>query len=87
MGRRRIKVTDLEDFALRQLVRPYQSDLGFPYEKGVVVRLPFSLDELADMVEADTEWSRMVRDRVQKYGIYFPSYIKHRLVDILQQGG
>ncbi len=77
------KITDLEKFALEHIVRPYQDGLGLGFDERVT-KLPFTLDELADKLKKNNEWSRMVLDRIRRIKFYFPEYINHRLVQIIK---
>ena len=78
------KVTDLENFALRHIVRPYQSLLDLPEE--TYLSCPYTLDVLADMLEQDTEWAALVINRARLCKFYFPKYIQHRIVDVIRRG-
>jgi hypothetical protein len=75
------RVTNLEDFCLTQIMRPYQSMIGYEVR---LVSLPETLDEITDRLSVDTEWSRCVMDRVNCIGFTFPDYIKHPLVDLVR---
>ena len=76
------KVTDLEVFALEQIVRPYQSMIM----KDVPIKVsPYSLDELIGMLKLNNEWSKLVLNRIYNCEFYFPSYISHELVDLIRK--
>lgn len=76
------KVTDLEQFALEHVCRPYQSMI--PVWNEMYLRtIPCSLDFLAEMLQENTEWSRLVLDRIRRIDFVFPKYIQHPLVDVI----
>lgn len=77
------KVTNLEKFALEQIFRPYQTMLGF--EKRLE-KLPFSIDEIPNLMANNPEWASVVLDRIKRIGFYFPVYIKHDIVRIIKTG-
>jgi hypothetical protein len=76
------RITDLERFALEEIWRPYQNIAG--YEDGLKA-LPKSIDETAQMLALDTEWSRRVLSRIAAIGFSFPGYIRHLLVDVVRR--
>jgi hypothetical protein len=75
------RITDLEEFCLSQVMRPYQTMLG--YEERLE-RLPTSIEQIAAMLAVDCDWSRCVLDRINAIGFTFPSYINHPLVDVVK---
>ena len=81
-----MRISDLEKFALEQIVRPYATYLGYDW-RDRVTSLPFSIDVVAEKLKEDTQWSRSVIDRlrgVHRHNrIAFPSYIQHPLVDVV----
>jgi hypothetical protein len=76
------RVTDLEQFALGEIWRPYQNMAGYADR---LKALPKSLDETALMLALDTEWSRCVLGRIADIGFSFPDYIKHPLVEVIRR--
>ena len=75
------RVTDLEDFALTQVWRPYQSKMGY---EDRLERLPMSLDETARLLTTDDSgWASVVLDRICNIGFRFPPYIVHELVSVI----
>lgn len=76
------KVTDLEKFSLEEIWRPYQTMAGVA--EGRLTKPPLGLDGTADALSKDTDWSRAVLSRVRDCGFYFPSYVKHPLVDVVK---
>ena len=74
------KVTDLEEFCLSHVMRPYQTMLG--YEERLE-SLPYTLESISVMLSTDTYWSKCVLDRIFAIGFMFPDYIKHPLVDVI----
>ncbi len=85
------KITDLEQFASEQIVRPYQTMIpGFGKEKRLK-NSPYSLGELKDylnqydLVTPYSEWAKLVLDRIYRVGFYFPNYIQHPLVDVIKR--
>jgi hypothetical protein len=75
------RITDLEDFALTQIWRPYQTKMGY---EDRLERLPMSLDETARLLVTDeTGWSSAVLNRICAIGFRFPPYIVHELVNVI----
>jgi hypothetical protein len=77
------RITDLDKFSLEQIWRPYKTRAGID-EKTDLSVAPMSLDDTAEKLTEDTEWSRLVLSRIRACKFYFPSYVKHRLVDIVR---
>jgi hypothetical protein len=77
------KITDLEKFALEQIFRPYQNMAGYgdiPLDK-----LPVELDYIPKYAETYPEWWKLVKDRIKRIKFYFPRYICHPLVNMLEE--
>lgn len=75
------RVTDLEDFALTQIWRPYQNKMGY---EARLERLPMSLEETAKLLITDESgWSAVVLDRICNIGFRFPPYVVHELVNVI----
>ena len=74
-----IKVTDLEEFALAHIVRPYQD---LKWGAGDITKLPCSLDELVIMLGKNDGWAVLVLARIRKIGFRFPPYIQHKIADL-----
>lgn len=78
------RVTDLEEFALRHVWRPYQSMAGYDHRRPLEA-LPMSLEETADKLVSDKSgWSECVLNRIVTIGFTFPSYVVHPLVDVVR---
>ena len=77
---KRVKITDLEEFSLRHVWRPFQSN-DIPDYKSP----PHNLEETAQILSENSEWSNSVLSRIRGIGIYFPPYIKHPLVDVVNE--
>lgn len=76
------RITDMEKFALEHVWRPYQSKMG--YERRLE-RPPMSLEETAKLLVTDeTGWSKSVLDRIAAIGFWFPPYISHPLVNVIE---
>lgn len=76
------RVTDLEEFALRHVWRPYQNLIGF---EDRLERLPMSLEEtVGKLILDDTGWSELVLSRIAAIGFRFPSYVIHPLVNLIE---
>lgn len=76
------RITDLEQFALEEVWRPYQNMMG--HEKRLD-SLPVDLEETARLlIVDDTGWSKRVLDRIATVGFTFPDYIHHPLVDVIK---
>lgn len=96
------KVTDLEVFALREVLRPFwptlQSELlaSDPFRSTYRVpvgqdrypnRLEHSIREVADMLDVGPiEWKMCVFERLHRMGIRFPDYINHKLAVVVSIG-
>ena len=78
------RVTDLEEFALYHIIKPYQELGGFGTFEENIKTLPVPLECLCEMLNEENEWSKLTLDRISKIGFYFPSYIKHDLVRIIE---
>lgn len=76
------KITDLEDFALEEIIKPYQNLLEPKYQRSI--KLPFSLNKIAHMLLQDTRWAGFVKNRLSGLNYYFPDYIEHSLVKVLR---
>lgn len=74
------RVTDLDQFCLSQIMRPYQTMLGY---EARLDRLPETLEQITARLSIDCEWSRCVLERTSAIGFTFPSYVKHPLVDLV----
>lgn len=81
-----MKVYNLEKFALEQIYRPFQNELGFSW-KNRLMKLPFPLDETVMVFEANPKWARIVLDRIKHLKVTFPKYIKHVLLKALENKG
>ena len=75
-----MRVTDLDDFSLQQVWRPYQGMVG--YERRLD-RPALPLDATADRLRQDTAWTKCVLDRLRGIGVEFPAYVQHPLVDVI----
>jgi len=76
------RVTDLDDFSLTQVWRPYQSKWGYDERLN---KPPHGLDKTALLLQQDSEWSRLVLDRIKAIGFSFPTYVNHPLVDLVRK--
>jgi hypothetical protein len=77
------KVTDLEKFALEQIVRPYQTMIVAD-DRHLFV-LPYTLDQLLEMLrDKHGDWSDLVLDRIYRCGFWFPPYIQSDLVTFIE---
>lgn len=76
-----MRVTDLDEFSLEQIWRPYQ---GMLFDAPRLVSPPMSLEDTAEKLRDDTEWSRCVLNRLRSIGVTFPPYIAHPLVDVVR---
>lgn len=74
------KVTDLDQFLLEQIWRPYQTKKGY---EDRLEAAPMGLDETLAELQAGGEWADLVLNRVRRCGFVFPPYVKHRLIDFI----
>jgi hypothetical protein len=79
-----VKITDLEAFALGQVLRPYAPILGYEQR---LTRLPLPLDALPAFIEARPEWWERVVHRLARCHFTIPDYVQHPLVDLLRSSG
>lgn len=76
------RVTDLEQFALEHVWRPYQTLMG--HEKRLE-KLPMSLEDTAKLlITDDSGWAGNVLGRIVAIGFTFPPYVMHPLVDVVR---
>lgn len=75
------KITDLEQFALEQIWRPYSKTAGLPSRPET---LPVDLMETTARLSQKSDWSDRVLGRLAGLGFWFPSYIQHPLVEFLR---
>jgi hypothetical protein len=81
----KMRVTDLEKFALEQIWRPYQNQTGY----GVRLKsLPMNIDDTAKRLQNPeySVWSALVFGRLALIGVQFASYLSHPLVDVVRLG-
>lgn len=76
------KVTNLENFALEQIVRPYQS---LKWGEKRLFYLPCELITLVQMLEEKSEWSEKVLNRIFRCKFWFPEYINHPLKRVIEK--
>lgn len=76
-----MRVTDLEQFALEQIWRPYQSLAGYETR---LTSLPMTLDDTARLLSEPSEWSARVIGRLRDIGLTIPAYIQCELADVLR---
>ena len=97
-----LKVTDLEKFALREVLRPFwptlQDELmaSDPFRSVYRVpvkqarypdRLEHSIQEVADMLDVGPiGWRMDVFTRLHRMGVRFPDYVQHKLVVVVACG-
>lgn len=77
------RITDLEEFALRHIWRPYQNRSPFEFERRLE-SLPYNLGDTTRMLSEKSEWSEAVLNRIAAIGFTFPAYIVHPLVDLIK---
>lgn len=78
----RLKTTNLEQFALENIFRPYQNMINLGDHP--IRILPMKLDEIPDFILANPKWWHVVKDRIIKCNFYFPPYIKHRIINLIK---
>lgn len=77
------RVTDLEKFALEEIWWPYQNLMG--HDERRLSSLPMGLVDTAKLLATDqTGWAKLVLDRLCNIGICFPSYVRHPLVEVVE---
>ncbi|GAB3192015.1 hypothetical protein [Nesterenkonia suensis] len=94
-----MRVTDLEEFAESEIMQPYwpghpdhQKPEGRDYEsyREMLTRTGqrrYSLERVTDELRKheDSEWFRMVINRLGCIGIVFPAYVQHPLVSDMRR--
>jgi hypothetical protein len=75
------RVTDLEEFSLHQIWRPYQRMKGY---EDRLSKPPLDLDATAAALLERDKWSECVLSRIGRIGFTVPPYIKHPLADIIR---
>lgn len=95
------KVTDLEKFALEQVMMPFwptlQAELPASSSFRTTYRilnkqeryrrLEHSIDEVARMLDVGPiEWRMAVFTRLHRMGVRFPDYINHKLAEVVSVG-
>ncbi len=78
------RVTDLDKFALEEVWRPYQNRSGLSHGERFE-SIPVTLEETAQLLSVDSEWSQCVLRRIAAIGFSFPPYVVHPLVDVITQ--
>ena len=83
-----MKVTDLEDFSLQHIWRPYQGmpGSGLDWSDKPLPKVPMSLEETAARLRIPSPWSDAVIGRLAGCRVTFPSYVQHPLVDAVRDG-
>ncbi|KZK82985.1 hypothetical protein PsAD13_03187 [Pseudovibrio sp. Ad13] len=81
------KVTDLEEFCLSHIIRPYQThpDVVELFGKERCTRLPVKLEEVPELAERHPVWWEHVSERLAQIGFRFPKYLQHPIVDLVQR--
>jgi hypothetical protein len=77
------KVTDLERFATEHIYNPYKTTLDSAYER-LAKPVPRDLENAVYHLMNVPEWRELVLGRINKIGFYFPRYIRHILVDYIE---
>jgi hypothetical protein len=77
------KITDLEKFSLEEVWWPYQTMEPHCFEERLT-NPPFDLLKTAELLRIKNEWTECVLSRIYAVGVYFPDYIRHPLVDVIQ---
>lgn len=92
------KVTDLEKFALQEVLRPFwptlyaEADYGFRKTYRVTDgrypdRLEHTIAEVANMLDVGPiGWRMDVFTRLHRMGVRFPDYINHKLAVVVSVG-
>lgn len=76
------KVTDLEEFALIHIIRPYQTDIGFKWEEKIR-KNQVSLDEIVVIIKTHPSWWKETKSRILRIGFIFPPYIQHPIINLI----
>lgn len=80
-----MRVTDLEDFVLKQIYRPYQNTLfgTTDMRKFDWLSKDYNVDTVLDIMRGSPQWTDVVLGRVKSLEVVFPKWIKHEFVDYL----
>lgn len=71
----KVKITDLEDFVKTQIRLPYENKVPNPSK--------IRLNNVITYINTYPEWWDLVIDRIKKCDFYFPDYIHHHLVNLI----
>lgn len=71
----KVKITDLEDFVSTQIRDPYRNMIPTASK--------IRLNNVIKYHALYTDWWLLVINRIKGNKFYFPSYIKHELVDLI----
>ena len=79
-----MKITDLDRFVQTDIYSPYKNNLDEAYKK---LRSPVArdLDNAKYHLMNCPEWSELVINRLAAIKYTFPKYIKHELVEYINQ--
>ena len=77
------KITDLEQFALSEIWRPYWNLSEYQAQEGRPEKLPVDLNETAQKLAKGGAWAELVLVRLRHLKFTFPDYIVHPLVGVV----
>lgn len=86
------KVTDLALFSNQHIFKPYASTLHKAMNGDPSHNLYMTLEMIEDLdilnveilAEQYPEWWKLVKDRIDRIGFVFPSYIDHPMVVLIE---
>lgn len=83
-----MRVTDLDDFSLSHIWRPYWPTWlamnGQEWDgRSHLDTAPMGMDETAAALKASSQWSDPVIARLRRINVTFPSWVVHPLVDVI----
>ena len=85
-----MKVTDLEQFAYKEIIRPYWPELSKHVTPKNAIPIAIELlttpknDGVTDARPAGR--AALALARLQRIGVHFPPYIQHPLVTLVEKG-
>lgn len=94
-----VKITDLELFTRDFIFNPYAGTLLECFKKDPILLevinilgsdkcslellLEDSMDKVPELAKRFPDWWKLVKDRIDRIGVEFPSYIDHPIVDLV----
>lgn len=72
------KVTDLEEFTLTHIIRPFQGEAGALDWNNNYEKSPINIDDMVDFARNNNAWWNLVMDRIKFYFLTKLTCLKKR---------